>query len=359
MMCDIKKRSSFGRLVNYANNKDKARLIDSKDVRTDNNSTIASSMQGQVDDKPGRKLDKSVYHISLSFSKEDTSKLSDGLMAQIAREYMELMGITNTQYIVCRHTDTEHPHMHIVANRVDNDGNTISDRNDVRRSIKICKDLTRKYGLHWGEGKKNVKRNRLRGSDKIRYRILDILNLYIPLCRSWKELEEKLNKQNIRVNFYFDKSKRVVRGVSFTMDNRTFSGSGIDKTMSFYAINSQLKGCVDHKTGAVLPIMEPIFKEKKSEISADYARGKPVISSSKTDKLTSVFDEKSKENLPSDTSDAEGKSSVEDIVMMSLNALKEIVVQPHQVQISSGGGGNDNGDWGDEDKKKRNAARRR
>ena len=80
-MCDIKKRSSFGRLVNYANNKDKARLIDSKDVRTDNNSTIATSMQGQADDKPGRKLDKSVYHISLSFSKEDTSKLSDRLMA--------------------------------------------------------------------------------------------------------------------------------------------------------------------------------------------------------------------------------------------------------------------------------------
>ena len=57
MMCDIKKRSSFGRLVNYANNKDKARLIDSKDVRTDNNSTIAASMQGQANDKPGRKLD--------------------------------------------------------------------------------------------------------------------------------------------------------------------------------------------------------------------------------------------------------------------------------------------------------------
>lgn len=143
------------------------------------------------------------------------------------------------------------------------------------------------------------------------------------------------------------------------MDNRTFSGFGIDKTMSFYAINSRLKGCVDHKTGAVLPIMEPIFKEKKSEISADYARGKPVISSSKTDKLTSVFDEKSKENLPSDTSDANGKSSVDDIVMMSLNTLMELAVQPHQVQISGGGGGNDNGDWGDEDKKKRRSGRRR
>ena len=29
-------------------------LIDHKDVRDDNNSTIAASMQGQVDDKPGK-----------------------------------------------------------------------------------------------------------------------------------------------------------------------------------------------------------------------------------------------------------------------------------------------------------------
>lgn len=55
----------------------------------------------------------------------------------------------------------------------------------------------------------------------------------------------------------------------------------------------------------------------------------------------------------------DGNSWVEDIVMMSLNALKEIVVQPHQVQISSGGGRNDNGDWGDEDKKKRRSPRPR
>ena len=301
MMCDIKKRSSFGRLVNYANNKDKARLIDSNDVRTDYNSTIVPACKDRLMTSRGRKLDKSVYYISLSFSKEDATKLSDGLMVQIAREYMELTGIRDTQYIVCRHTDTEHPHMHIEANRVDNDGKTISDWNDSRRSIKICKDLTRKYGLHWGERKKNIKRNRLRGNDKIRYRILYLLNPYIPLCRSWKELEDKLSKQNIIVNFYFDSSKRVVTGLSFTMLNRTFSGYRIDKDMNFYAINSRLKGCIDPKTGVILPFDEPIFKEKNSEIYADSNMGKPVRLSSKTDDTPTVFNEKYKENLSPNT----------------------------------------------------------
>ena len=95
MMGDLKKRASFAKLVNYVNNPKKARLIDSKDVRLDNNATIAASMQGQADDKPGRKLKNPVYHISLDFAHEDTPKLTDGLMAEIAREYMKHMGIVN------------------------------------------------------------------------------------------------------------------------------------------------------------------------------------------------------------------------------------------------------------------------
>lgn len=56
MMGDLKKRASFAKVVNYVNNPKKARLIDSKDVRLEDNTTIARSMQGQADDKPGRKL---------------------------------------------------------------------------------------------------------------------------------------------------------------------------------------------------------------------------------------------------------------------------------------------------------------
>lgn len=59
MMGDLKKRASFARVVNYVNNPKKARLIDSKDVRLDDNATIARSMQGQADDKTALKLKKS------------------------------------------------------------------------------------------------------------------------------------------------------------------------------------------------------------------------------------------------------------------------------------------------------------
>jgi len=43
--------------------------------------------------------------------------------------------------------DKEHSHVHIAYNRIDNDGNTISDRNERLRSTRISKELTLKYGL--------------------------------------------------------------------------------------------------------------------------------------------------------------------------------------------------------------------
>ena len=89
------------------------------------------------------KVKNIVGHTSLNFSPEDNERLKhdDELMLQIAHDYMKLMGIENTQYIIARHIDREHPHCHIVFNRVDNDGKTISDKNDFRRNEKVCKML--------------------------------------------------------------------------------------------------------------------------------------------------------------------------------------------------------------------------
>ena len=70
-------------------------------------------------------------------------------MAEIALEYMERMGIRDTQFFIARHFDKEHPHIHIAYNRIDNDGRTISDKNERLRSARICKELTLKYGCTW------------------------------------------------------------------------------------------------------------------------------------------------------------------------------------------------------------------
>ena len=79
--------------------------------------------------------------------------MTDALMTQIAKEYMQKMGITNTQYLLVRHLDQPHPHCHLVYNQVGNNGQTISDKNIKIRNAKVCRELTEKYGLYLAPGK--------------------------------------------------------------------------------------------------------------------------------------------------------------------------------------------------------------
>lgn len=350
MMCDIKKRANFARLVNYANNPKKARLIDSKDVRLDSNATIAASMQGQADDKPGRKLANPVYHISLSFAQEDKARLSDELMAEIARKYMRRMGIVNTQYIICRHTDTAHPHLHIVANRVDNNGHTISDSNDNRRSTKICRELTQEYGLHIADGKDKVRRDRLRGKDRAKYRIYDAVRAALATCRNWSELDKTLTKQGIQIRFRYDTAQGRIIGISFTADGCTFSGSKIDRTMSYFALDRQLNG---HMLGAGeqrLSAGSEQYRQRFAELAQRGQLVAPMFGESKAE--TDM-------QYPNATYTEGGNATnvgetAADIIQITIATFIELAIQPYQVRISSGGGGgsNDKSGWNDKDKEK-------
>ena len=92
-------------------------------------------------------LKNPIGHIALSYSPVDAPKLTDRKMVQLAQEYMREMKITDTQYIIVRHQDREHPHVHIVFNRIDNNGKTISDRNDMYRNEQVCKKLKPNTGF--------------------------------------------------------------------------------------------------------------------------------------------------------------------------------------------------------------------
>ncbi len=340
MMGDLKKRASFARVVNYVNNPKKARLIDSKDVRLDDNATIARSMQGQADDKPGHKLKDPVYHISLDFAHEDTPKLTDALMVEIAREYMRRMGIVNTQYIVSRHTDREHQHLHIVANRVDNDGNTISANNDRVRNAKICKALTREYGLHFSKGKVKVKRDRLRGKDKVKYQIYDAVKAALPRCNCWSDLCDRLAKQGIGVNFKYNRNEGKIIGVSFTKGETSFSGSRIDRSMSFYKLDKLFGSRITEGME-----WKPRVQEQPQPIRQDVE--------SHNNMADTFIREPSPDKTEADGNGSTSTESGSNIVQVTICTLMELCVQPHQAKVSSGGGGGGNeSGWDDNDNEK-------
>ena len=240
MIAKIMKGSGFKGVINYILDPKKGtELIDSSGVRTDDISHIIQNFIDQTN--LNSRVSKVVGHISLSFSTQDSLKLSNEFMTQVAREYMEKMGIKDTQYIIGRHFDKDHPHVHIAFNRIDNHGKTISDKNDRFRSEKICKELTTKYDLYFASGKEKIKEHRLKEPDKTKYEIYQALREKIPKSRNWKSLLAHLRNEGIDVRFKYKGNTQEVQGIIFEKNGYHFNGSKVDRSCSYSKIDFALQ----------------------------------------------------------------------------------------------------------------------
>ena len=240
MMAKIVHGSNFKGVVDYILDKDKGvQIVAHEGLFMENKDTIAMSFDIQC--QMNNKVSKPVGHIALSFSKKDEPHLTSRVMADIALEYMERMGIRDTQFFIARHFDKEHPHVHIAFNRIDNNGNTISDRNERLRSTRICKELTTKYGLHMAGGKDNVKRNRLKEPDRTKYELYDILKAEVSRCGNWNVLAANLKRQGVEVHFKHKGQTNEVQGVVFIKNGYRFNGSKVDRQFSYSNIDAALR----------------------------------------------------------------------------------------------------------------------
>ncbi len=229
---------SFGGCVRYIVNKQEAKLLSAEGVRMENAETLIQDFNLQRKMRP--ELGKAVGHLVLSWSKEDVSKLDDQIMVERAEEYMQRMNIRNTQYVIVRHSDREHPHLHLIYNRVDNNGKTITDKNSFAKNIQACKDITLKYGYHLGKGKDQVNRNALRGKEKIRYELYDAIKAATRKATNWKVVETELQKQGIHIHYKYRSGTNEVQGISFEKNGLKFKGSAIDRSFSFARLDAQL-----------------------------------------------------------------------------------------------------------------------
>lgn len=247
--------SSFGATVGYVM-KEESRVLATEGIEPPGVSDMVRDFKDQTLLNP--RIKNAVGHISLSFSVKDADKLTDPVMTQIAREYMERMGIRDTQFLIVRHTDQAHPHCHIVYNRVGNNGQTISDKNIKIRNGKVCKELTAKYGLYYPKGKEQVRRERLRELDKTKYAIYDAIRGCLSGCKSWGDLEKRLQEQGITTAFKFCGNTDQKQGVLFSKNGYTFFGSKIDRAFSF----SKLDRHFSQAQRIVTPVARPRYSAR-------------------------------------------------------------------------------------------------
>ena len=232
------KGKSFKGCINYVMN-DTVEILEAEGVFANSAKDMIRSFAMQ---RSGRKeIKQPVGHIPISFAPEDKPRMTNDFMLQLAKEYMQEMGIKNTQYIIVRHHNTDNDHLHIVYNRIDNDLKLISVNQDYKRNIKVCKKLKDKHKLTYGKGKDNVKREKLNNPDRVKYYIYDAIQSVLPDCKYPADLRFALQKLGIEVEYKYKRTTREIEGVSFRYNNIAFKGSQIDRKFSFGNLQKTFK----------------------------------------------------------------------------------------------------------------------
>ena len=352
MIAQINTGEGFGGLVSYANDilKKDTVVIASEGVSLSSNAVITACFKAQTKSRP--RVKNFVGHISLSFSPDDYDKLDDEKIAKIAKEYMRRMGIKNTQYVIFRHHDQPHPHIHIVYNRVNNEGRCIKGDTSYTKSAAITKALTRGYGLTFGKGKDKVRRERLIGKDAIKYRLYDEITATMKESVTWDELRKLLATKGITFNFVKDKDGSI-HGMTFTdtRKNVTYAGSKIDHSLSFAKIDKQMFNVVyldDHQGD------EPIQLQPKEEKPFDINEAFDFSQISGGTQQPSDDSYSEQQTTGSDGGASSGSNIGE--------AIAEVLLQPNVAPTSGGGGSGASSGWrddDDDDKKKKNKDRPR
>lgn len=253
------KGKSFKGCVSYVMHEG-AELLEAEGVLAETKQDIIRSFAMQRSGR--REVKQPVGHIPLSFAPEDKERMTDDFMVQLAKEYMEEMGIRNTQYIIVRHHNSDNEHLHIVYNRIDNDLKLISVNHDYKRNIKVCKKLKDKHGLTYGEGKDRVKREKLRSPDKVKYLIYDTVKVVLSHCKTEKELQSLLLKSGINTEFKLKRTTGEVEGISFSYGNISFKGSQVDRKFSFGKLKKEFE-------------KNRIIEEQQKEKARQQAKARP------------------------------------------------------------------------------------
>jgi hypothetical protein len=95
-------------------------------------------------------------HVSLNF--DPTDKITDEKLVEIATAYMDGIGFGSQPFLVYRHDDSGHPHIHIVSTNIEKDGKRISMHNLGRnQSEKVRKEIETDFSLVKAESKNIVK----------------------------------------------------------------------------------------------------------------------------------------------------------------------------------------------------------
>jgi hypothetical protein len=179
----------------------------------------------------------------IGIAPQDIEKLKPEDMNKIARTFAHKMGLQNHQLIACTHTDTDKPHIHLIANRIGVDGKVFDTTFMSNRSARIAEEISREMGLTIANDvRKETQQQKQHQdvySDPQRQRAKEGLQqiAYSELRNNitLKGFLYGLDRKGVGVEPAKNKQDKIY-GIRFSYEGQTFKASEIGREFGYHTI---------------------------------------------------------------------------------------------------------------------------
>ena len=267
MIANQKKNASFRSTLEYVLGKEEAALLDTNmGGRTPRQ--LASEFAAARRHRPS--LKRACAHVVLSIPHRDADHslgsyhehLDDEQYVEIAHRWLKHMefrgeGLHDSQYLIARHLDTNHEHIHIIASRIRMDGSVVPDSWDYRRSEVVVRQLEKEFGLEATPCSNERVANRVReehgietnvserraltkrqkhhasGSPPVTQRLADLIDEVCSDFPTVTQLIARLQHQGVKVYPSFSTKGLFKEAIAFELDGVKVAGNKLGNAYSF------------------------------------------------------------------------------------------------------------------------------
>ncbi|GGW35785.1 relaxase/mobilization nuclease domain-containing protein [Arenibacter certesii] len=207
MIVRILYRNNVHSVLNYVLSKAGNTILGFQNTYSDTDTN--TKFFGRVLHYLGNRHDSEKRYVHATLNLPRGEQLDNADFFELSKTYMNHMGYGEQPYMVVRHHDTKHEHVHIVSTTIKEDCLQINLSHDFRRSMATQKYLEKQFGLSPSPEKRAERKLPLSANPQfrhkdihgVRYYMQDIIHntLQKYMVRGFDELANLLEKHHIQV----------------------------------------------------------------------------------------------------------------------------------------------------------------
>lgn len=251
MIGKISKGRGFFGCLSYVLGKEGAKILDGNVM---GNEPSVLARQFRFCCQANRRVERTVFHATLATSSAEP--LDEATWRALARDYLSEMEFNDVPYLLVKHSDTAHHHVHIVAGRVRADGSCVSDKYDYHRSFKAIRRLEQHYKLSSPPSKK-ITTYQPQPEEVPSYAHLQAT--LTRLCQkdlSILEWVRLLQEEQVNVVLHRTRRSKEIRGIRFEYQGDSFTGSELSSDYTWPALKRYFAAQASDET-ALRSMTEP------------------------------------------------------------------------------------------------------